>query len=382
MPSVAAALPAEAVLALYDSTLHADAWQRMMAVVARLLGTDKAMLVRLDHVCPSESVTETIGLTPEITAALRQRDLDEDLIWQAVLPLPNGAVFRVSDLVPRTAFAAGPLYHKIAVPAGLEFAAGASLENNHAYFTILCVMRSDRDFTDTDLGLLRALVPDLQNAFRIRQRVALGDAGRREALLSFDRSHQPVVVLDRGGYAIHQNADADRIIESTPGVALRHGRFVFQSLALQAEFEAIMQVALRPESSEPQGTYELRVPRPGSVAPLAFTVVPITRSSDRAVLPDGAACLVMMFDLETPNPLPLSRLAWLYRLTAAEARVCEALFRVGSVDAAAEDLQLSRNTVRSHLKNIYSKFGIATQGQLMQRLGSSLRLVTGLNDRD
>jgi DNA-binding CsgD family transcriptional regulator len=69
------------------------------------------------------------------------------------------------------------------------------------------------------------------------------------------------------------------------------------------------------------------------------------------------------------------------RLTPAEARVCESLFRTGSVDAVAEDLNLTRNTVRSHLKSIYAKFGVVSQGQLMQRLANSLRLTEGI-DRD
>jgi DNA-binding CsgD family transcriptional regulator len=127
--------------------------------------------------------------------------------------------------------------------------------------------------------------------------------------------------------------------------------------------------------------HEVRVPRYGPGSPYAMSVIPLTNSGDRAVLPDGAGCLVLLYDLEVANPLPVDRLAWLYRLTPAESRVCEPLFRAGSVDAVAVDLSLTRNTVRSHLKNIYAKFGVVSQGQLMQRLANSLRLTEGGRDK-
>ena len=115
------------------------------------------------------------------------------------------------------------------------------------------------------------------------------------------------------------------------------------------------------------------------LAPYALSVIPLSSPSDRAVLPDGAGAMILVYDLELPNPLPVERLALLYRLTPAEARVCDTIFRHGSVDATAEELCLTRNTVRSHLKSIYSKFGVASQGQLMQRLANSLRLGEGID---
>ncbi len=71
----------------------------------------------------------------------------------------------------------------------------------------------------------------------------------------------------------------------------------------------------------------------------------------------------------------MDRLAWLYHLTPAEARVCVALFQAGSVDGAAEAAGLTRHTVRSHLKRAYAKAGVSTQGQLLQKMAGSLWLM-------
>jgi DNA-binding CsgD family transcriptional regulator len=189
-----------------------------------------------------------------------------------------------------------------------------------------------------------------------------------------------VVVLDRSGYAIYINDVAKRVLAQADGVELKFGRFLFQSIPTQMEFERLVRTAMIAVQGDlPPVPREIRVSRRGPGSPYAMSVIPVSRSADRAVLPDGAGALVFIHDLEAPNPLPLERLAWLYRLTPAEMRICEALFRVGSVDAAAADLGLSRNTVRSHLKSIYSKFGITTQSQLMQRLANSIRFTDGID---
>jgi DNA-binding CsgD family transcriptional regulator len=161
-------------------------------------------------------------------------------------------------------------------------------------------------------------------------------------------------------------------------VDLKFGRFLFDDVTTQTEFERVVRQALvtqdAPQTPAPE---KIRVPRRGQKTPYAMSVVAVRRPEDRALLPEGAGCMVFIYD-DRANDLPTERLAWLYRLTAAELRICEAIHREGSVETAALSLSLTQHTVRSHLKNVYTKFGVATQGQLMQRLAGSFRLSEGI----
>jgi DNA-binding CsgD family transcriptional regulator len=91
---------------------------------------------------------------------------------------------------------------------------------------------------------------------------------------------------------------------------------------------------------------------------------------------------VLIYDADLARDLPAARLAFLYRITPSEQRVCESLFRTGSVDGVADEICLSRNTVRSHLKRIFAKFGVATQAQLMQKLANSVSMPEGPDDAE
>jgi DNA-binding CsgD family transcriptional regulator len=378
VPSTGTLLDALGVV--YAAALQPGGWPGILEALAPVFGTGKVMLFQVDRIWPSASITEGIGLDPGIMQAMRERDLAQDKMWQAALRLPPGAVFRTDDLHPANVLQRGPLYGKIAVPAGIEHVLSANLECTALYFTNICFLRGDAPFTVVAKETLALLVPHLQ----IIRRVAVGDAGRREALLSFERARQPLVVLDRSGYALHVNQSAQKFLERADGIALKFGRFLFDSVATQTEFERVVRETLvLPENAEAPVLQKVRVARRSEDGPpYAINVVPVQRPDSRALMPDDAGCMVLIYDDDAWMELPTDRLAWLYQLTSAEARICEALYRSGSVDAAAQLLCLTRHTVRSHLKSIYTKFGVSTQVQLMQRLANSVRLIEGIERKD
>lgn len=358
---------------VFHATLQADASRLIMQAVAPLFATDKAMVVRLDRVHPRESFTEVIGLPAAYEQALQSRDLKSDPLWPVLLRLPAGRAFLSTALIPRDVLHGSVLYEAIAMPAGIEYGVGAVLENDPQVFTVIGFLRNGTDFGGRDLATMSELVGGLQLAQQIARRIAVGDAGRREALLGFERARQPMVVLDRSGYAIFRNESAARVLESVQGVELKLGRFVFDVVAEQGEFERAVRVAVaRAEDADSvPAPVDIRVARKGAGAPLVLSVISLSRPSDRALMPEGAGCMVLIHDYEGMAPLPVERLVWLYKLTRAEARICESLYRVGSVDSAAHELSLTQHTVRSHLKSIYAKCGVATQAQLMQRLANA-----------
>lgn len=378
------ALPADVLRNIYAATLMPDFWTRVMMLVAPLLGCEKAMVGGMDRNHPQDSLNEIIGFSPQAAALLRGRDLAEDRVWQATRQLPPGTVCRAADLLPPEPALRSPLYQQLSGPEGLGYFIATVLESRPEAFTCIGFLRGNErgEFTDAEFSLLSALTPQLQVAAALARRVMFGDAARREALLSIDRAGQALLVLDRSGYAIHVNAAAAQLLERLQGVALRQGRILFDNLATQAEFEHGLRqaVAVVEGGTAPPMPLNLRLSQRVGAAPLALSLLPFIDAVDRAVFPPGAGCLVLLFDPDRQGDLPVAWLERIYGLTAAELRVCEALFRNADIDAAAEVLSLSHHTVRSHLKGIYAKFGVVNQGQLLQRLAHSLHVMPTGND--
>jgi DNA-binding CsgD family transcriptional regulator len=369
----------DVILRLYQAATQPNAPQAMMSATASLFDTGKAMYIRLDRARPSDSVTEIIGLAPRFADVLKNRKLEEDNIWRTVWAIPAGGIFMTSEMIPRAVLSSRPLYSAVTVPAGIEFAIGAVLENGPECFCNVCYMRGTADFDGRHRRILAVLVPHLQMALQFSRRIAVAESGRREALRSFDRARQPVVILDRSGFAIHVNDCARRVLRDADGIDLKFGRFLFDDVSVQAEFERALCGAVASIGRDiPAVPRQVKVKRRSSGSLYVLVVVPLPNTSDRALLPDGTACAILIHDLDRVHGLPLERLAALYQLTPAELRTCESLYRTGSVDSAARSLSLTRNTVRSHLKSIYAKFGVANQGQLVLRLANSVSLGQGM----
>jgi DNA-binding CsgD family transcriptional regulator len=82
-----------------------------------------------------------------------------------------------------------------------------------------------------------------------------------------------------------------------------------------------------------------------------------------------ARALVRFFDLESktrPNPTLLQKS---FGLTAAEARMARHISSGESLDAAADELAISYETARKHLRAIFAKTDTHRQAELVALLG-------------
>ncbi len=371
-------LPEAAVMDLYRATLEPDAWRRILAILVPMVGGTAGVHARLDRVHPRNSVFLVHGIDLKYLPAMARSDLAEDLIWRELLARPAGAVFRSTDAIPAAELQANSLYRRVALPAGMQFALLAVMENQPQLFANVGVTRADRDFSDAEVALMREALGHLRVVRELEDRLTLGDAGRRRALTWFDRTGQAIVVLDRAARSLHCNPLAQAILDSEDGVGLRQGQLWFGSNAVETEFRQALRLAMTAAPGDAASVPRvIRVLRRKTATPLALSVIACNSAADRALLPEGAAALLLIQDIGRPRILPGERLAWLYRLTPAEQRICEALYGTGSVTDAALRLGLADQTVRSHLKSIYAKFGVSSQAQLIRKLANALWMTSG-----
>lgn len=354
---------------IYPSTLLPEAWSRILCTIAPRFGSAKGLLTIIDAIQPSASESHVVGLAAEVAAAFARRDLAGDLLFSACRRLPPETVAIGSELVDRQRILSAPQWGPFQ-DAGLEYQLIAVLENRADTCAILGLARGDRDFTTAEQTMLQQLVTHLRTALHITRRLQRVESGRRDVIRFFDRAQQPIVVLDRSGYALYVNSSAAALLEPANGLSLRLGRFLFSSVTTQRRFETAVRRALVQSEAvtETPLRIDILVERFNGQPPLEMAVIAVHRPADRTLMPEGAGCMVLLTDPAMPQSVATARLTHLYGLTIAEARVCEALLATGSARGVAERLHITGNTVRSHLKRIYEKVGVGNQAQLLQRL--------------
>jgi len=92
------------------------------------------------------------------------------------------------------------------------------------------------------------------------------------------------------------------------------------------------------------------------------------RRQDFACLAPVAHSMIFLFDEAATPPSPICLITKLYGLPPAESRLAEALLAGQSLSDYGDRAGLTRNTLKTHLRSLFSKTDAARQSELARRL--------------
>lgn len=367
-------------------TCRPDGWSRFLDRLSALTGSGLAAVHRYDfrrrrgdfehgvHAVEERFRDEYkryySPLNPYVRGARRRLRTDRAVLGSELLPLSRleRTEFYCDFLRPQE------LHHSIGIVALTEPTANVSLT----------ALRSRRrgPYTETEQRLFTLLGPHLLQALRLRRRLGAMESTLQGLSDALDRMPQGAILLDGRDRPLLVNRRAGELLARDDGLALGAEGLT----AARSDGTAALRRLLHRRGSEPgdrldQAGGTLRLARPSHRPPLSLLVVhpQLDRpSADPAVADPGDLKLVFVSDPDGAPRTAQSVLRDLFGLTTAEARVTGLLLRGRSVTEAADELGVSRNTLRTHLKRIFAKTGTHRQAELVRLC---LRSVAGLAKR-
>jgi PAS domain S-box-containing protein len=200
---------------------------------------------------------------------------------------------------------------------------------------------------------------------------------RRRAEETLNLLSTGMALVDRDCRLLLANRSASRLLELGDGLTLAHGRI---GAARRTQMEQLRDLVDRACSAEERDSGEatfagvMTIDRDGDIRPLSIMVAPVQLSAEGEGTSQVAAIFVR--DLEVRQSVPPEVLAKLFGLTPAEARVVVELVKGKRPQEVADDLNVSLNTVRNQLKQIFSKTDTGRQSELISLVLSSAAFVS------
>ena len=172
-----------------------------------------------------------------------------------------------------------------------------------------------------------------------------------------DKLDRGVVLLDVKGRVLDSNAVGRAVLANGNGLMVRNDRLAFADGEIDRRFDRLL------KANGDARVVAAKIERPGAVS-CRVLVTPVTLDGQSHT----AGFLALIYAPAERRDITSEVLLEIYGLTRAQADVARQLYAGLSVEETAARLGLSLNTVRTHLKQIFSKCEVQSQAELMLTL--------------
>ncbi len=177
---------------------------------------------------------------------------------------------------------------------------------------------------------------------------------------SLDRLQKGVAIVQGNGTILKYNKFAKRFFKQTPHIKVGSGKLEFTDPGHQREFQNAQSLATA--TNDPDVQQELVLRRDEAfLRPIHIEIRPVDTEFDDLFF-------LFVTDLEIHQKINIQKAAALFRLTDKEAIVLEQLSGTQTEPLIAADLDITKNTLRTHRKNIYAKLNVNSRVELAMLL--------------
>ncbi|MFM0247773.1 helix-turn-helix transcriptional regulator [Paraburkholderia sediminicola] len=289
--------------------------------------------------------------------------------------LPTNRVVSVDEVFGDTGWLSSELYRQFLKPADIRYLMGADLRTESGVECSFRVCRSHASthFQARDKAFCALLLPHLWRAVELHSRLNIVESERTLYANTIDHMQIGTITLDEGGAIMRANSVANEILAEADGLRITHGAVEATNGQENRNLQRLVRHA--------------RMGHFGTVNP-AVDAMPITRSGDRPKLgvlvrtiplsewsgdnKRRPATVLFLRDPDRKSERSQDILRKLFDLTPAETSLALLLTNGLTLDEASDELHVSKNTGRAHLRSIFSKTGVTRQAMLMRILLGSV----------
>lgn len=355
------------VRAIHGASLSADEWPGVLEQLREHLDAQVATLSYHEFTTGSESPLfespDDLGFSQEMAAFSARNPWflsSQDYV--------AGRVMTGDELISNTDLRRTDFYRGFLKPRGLlHLLCGVVAQRARGVHFLSMYRAEDQGAFDdrarSELGmLLEHVTLSLENRWRWQE----ADDLARALLALTDHDASPLVLVTADAEAVHLNPAAEQLLQRRIGVRLEGSRLMAASAADQRLLRETIARVARDDAAYPGAAPSvLTLASAPPAAPVVAVVRPAGQVFTRQVGSRRGLVMVTIRGGHAVHDAASCVFAQQYELTAAQAKVSALVFAGQSLAMIAQTLNLSENTVRSHLKLVFQKTSTHSQMELV-----------------
>lgn len=364
--------------AIYEGPMESPPWQTALQLMRdQLQATHVTLMLRP----PSPDSTGIMINTGPVTRQGTESYETHFFAMDPFVRLPEGEVVTAEELIGKQ-WLQSAVYQEYLKPLDIRHLLGADIYTKEGIECRLRVTRSHsaQPFSAEDKAVCRFLLPHLKRSIQLHARLDFLECERQLFAGTVNRMLLGMISFAQDGTIIETNQEARRILAEKDGIWLSGNSLCVDSSQESRDLQRMIRSALSEpagsagsDGSEGPGVVEaMSISRPSGRAKLGILVraIPLGQWSESKQRP---AVVVFLRDPESNAAQPSQELVRrLFGLTRMEAQLALLLAEGLTLDEAAEQMNVRRNTARTHLRSIFCKTGVTRQTMLVRLLLNSV----------
>ena len=366
---------------IYDAALAPERWAEFLEALADALDGHFANIAYTNAAYTHTRQSAAVRFAPEAQRLYREHYAALDPWAHAAIQrglMRTGVVGLGREIVSRHELEQTEFHNDFGRALGLEGGISAIIHSDARVIASVSISerRGGPTFSDADLLLVQRLLPHLQRAYQVHERL-IGLAHASQAAEDvIDRMPFGVILLDANARPVLVNRAAQQILALNDGLTLRGALITASTTQQTAELRKGIASAISicgEKSTELVGPSAFAITRPSWKRALQLLITPLCGAASGLMLNPAAACAaIFVSDPESQPSTPAAMLRTFYGFTPAETRLASELLMHRTVEECAEILGISVNTARTQIKKLFEKTNTRRQSELLRVLSAGV----------
>jgi DNA-binding CsgD family transcriptional regulator len=353
-----------AIKSIYDAALDWHAWP---AALDGLADAVKASAAQFGSYNAATHSLQTVmpRIDPDYAKSFVEYWATRNTVWQRSSGVPVGEVMR-----PEMFFAPGQwrrtdFFNEWYRPQRLDSLIGTNLLVEGPVSTVVSILRKE-PFTRAEIELFALLIPHVQRAVQLQLRLAVLEDKQSGSAEVLNRLRQGVLLVDESGKMRFANRAAEEMLADGAGLRISggvvHAMRSNETSVLHRTIATSVDTAAHGAET---ATRRLRLSREDGRRPLSVLVIPLRPQAPWIRLYQPSAILFIN-DPERDVAVRSEHLRHEFGLTRAEAALALEILAGRGLQVAADRLQITLTTARTHLAHVFEKTGTSRQAELVR----------------